>query len=381
MRIGINTLVAVPGGIGGTQTYLQNLIENLAKIDKENEYFLFVAPWNENLFKIKQKNFKKLICNIPSKPLFLRVLYEQIILPILAWQNKIDVFHAPANVLPFIFLRPLVLTIHDYCAFTVPELIPSVLRYYWKITLKLSARRAHFIISVSQSAKEAIANYLNVSKKKIKVIYHGSEQLLLKTVPTQNKHNGDIPYILWVGKMYTHKNLVRLLHAYNKLIKTKHIKHQLVICGMKSWGYTCFAKTVKELNLQHKIVFKGYIPHSELKPIYTNASLFVFPSLIETFGLPILEAMSCGIPVITSNYGAMAEVAGDAALSVDPYNIDEIAEAMYKVLTDQKLKEDLIKKGLERAKQFSWEKTAKETLEVYKEVYRERIRGVKESHI
>ena len=153
------------------------------------------------------------------------------------------------------------------------------------------------------------------------------------------------------------------------------------MCGIKGSGYSSFIKTVEELNLQDRVIFKGYIPDNELEWMYLNASLFVFPSLSEGFGLPILEAMSCGVPVITSNYGAMAEVAGNAALLVNPYNIDEIAEAMYKVLTDQKLKEDLIKKGLERAKQFSWEKTAKETLEVYKEVYRERIRGVKESHI
>ena len=367
--------MAVPGGIGGTQTYLQNLIENLAKIDKKNEYFLFVAPWNEDLFKVKQENFKKIICNISSKPLFLRVLYEQIALPILAWRNRIDVFHATANVLPFVLPRPSVLTIHDYYAFAVPKLIPLFLRYYWKIVLKLSAQRAHFIISVSQDAKKAIVNYLKISGKKIKVIYHGSEQLPLKIVPTQNKCNDDIPYILWVGKMYIHKNLVRLLHAYNKLIKTKHIKHRLVICGMKSWGYPCLTKIVEELNLQHKIIFKGYVPHGELKPIYTNASLLVLPSLIETFGLPILEAMSCGVPVITSNYGAMAEVAGNAAFLVDPYNIDEIAEAMYKVLTNKNLREDLIKRGLERAKKFSWEKTAKETLKVYKETYKSKLRN------
>ena len=368
MRIGINTLVAAPGVIGGTQTYLQKLIENLAKIDKENEYFLFVAPWNEDLFGIKQENFRKLICMIPPKPLFLRVLYEQIILPILLRKNRIDIFHATANVLPFLSSRLSVLAIHDYSAFVIPELIPSILRFYWKIVLKISARRAHFIISVSQSEKRGIIKYLNVSKDKIKVIYHGNEQLLLKATSTEIEHKDHVPYILWVGKIYAHKNLVRLLRAYSKLIEAKHIKHRLVVCGMKAWGYPSFVKTIEELGLEDKVIFKGYVPHDALKSIYAKASLFVFPSLTESFGLPILEAMSCRVPVITSNCGGMAEIADEAALLVDPYNVEEIAEAMYRILTDETLRATLIKKGFNRASQFSWEKTARETLEVYERV-------------
>ena len=374
MRIGISTLVTIPGGIGGIQTYLQKLIENLAKIDKENEYFLFAAPWNEDLFKIKQKNFKKLICRVPAKPLFLRVLYEQILLPLLAWRNKIDVFHFPANFSLSIPFCPSVLTLHDITPLVSLELIPPVPRYYWKLAYKLSTRRVDSIITVSYSSKEDIAKFLAVPEEKIKVIYHGNRPRTLEIKDEsisnlyQNKKE-KFPYILWVGKMYTHKNLPRLLRAYSKLVKTWHIKHQLVLCGMKGWGYSSFMETVKELNLQDRVIFKGYLPDNELELVYSNASLFIFPSLSEGFGLPILEAMSYGVPVITSNYGSMAEVAGDAALLVDPYNIDKIAEAMYKVLTDQDLRKNLINKGLERAKQFSWEKTAKETLGVYKEVY------------
>ena len=170
--------------------------------------------------------------------------------------------------------------------------------------------------------------------------------------------------------MFTHKNLDRVLRAYSKLIKIKHINHQLIICGMRGWGYPTFARTVEELNLQDRVIFKGYVPDDELRLMYSNASFFIFPSLCEGFGLPILEAMSYGVPVITSNYGAMAEVAGDAALLVDPYSVDEIAEAMHRVLTDETLRVALIRKGLKRASQFSWEKTARETLAVYKGVHK-----------
>ena len=137
---------------------------------------------------------------------------------------------------------------------------------------------------------------------------------------------------------------------------------------MKAWGYPSFVKTIEELGLEDKVIFKGYVPHDALKSIYAKASLFVFPSLTESFGLPILEAMSCRVPVITSNCGGMAEIADEAALLVDPYNVEEIAEAMYRILTDETLRATLIKKGFNRASQFSWEKTARETLEVYERV-------------
>lgn len=376
MRIGINILVAIPSEIGGALTYVRKLIENLARIDKENEYFLFVAPWNQELFQVKKRNFRQIICNVPLKALPLRILYEQTVLPILLWKNKIDVFHSVASVSPFLLFCPSVLTLHDVIPFIFPQLTPLIFRCYWNIAYKISARRAQLIIAVSHSAKKDLIKFLDITGKKITVIYHGSEQPNLEIedekgiIALQEKKESDAPYILWVGRMYGHKNLTRLLYAYNKLIKTyQGIKHRLVLCGMKGWGYPSFIKTMEALNLQDKAIFKGYVPDNELKSMYSNASLFVFPSLTEGFGFPILEAMSSGIPVVTSNYGAMAEIAGDAALLVDPYDVDEIVEAMHRVLTDENLRKDLIKKGLERASQFSWERTARETLSAYKKAW------------
>jgi len=377
LRIGINTLVAIPSEIGGALTYVQKLIENLARIDEENEYFLFVASWNQELFQVKKRNFRQIICNVPLKALPLRILYEQTVLPILVWRNKIDVLHSPASVSPFLLFCPSVLTLHDVIPFLFPRLTPLVFRLYWGITYRISARRAQLIIAVSHSAKKDLIKFLDITGKKITVIYHGSEQPNLEIedekgiIAFQEKKESETPYILWVGRMYGHKNVTRLLYAYNKLIKTyQGIRHRLVLCGMKGWGYPSFIKTMEDLNLQDKVIFKGYVADDELKLMYSKAGLFVFPSLVEGFGFPIVEAMSHGVPVVTSNYGAMAEIAGDAALLVDPYNVDEIAEAMHKVLTDENLRKDLIKKGLERAKQFSWEKTARETLVAYQEAFK-----------
>ncbi len=375
MRIGINTLVAVPSETGGAKTYLSKLIEALAKIDKLNEYILFVAPWNKDLFRVRQDNFQQITCNIPAKFLAMRVLYEQAVLPILAWRNKIDVLHSPANVSPFILPCLCVLTLHDVTSFVFPGLTPIIFRYYWNIAFKISARLAHLIITASRSAKSDLVKSLGVSEEKIEIIYHGSEPEISDSRNrsylglVQNKGESDAPYILWVGKMYSHKNLTRLLYAYKRLKKTyQNISHRLVFCGMKGWGYSALIRTIEELALEDKVIFTGYVPDDVLKSIYASASLFVFPSLTEGFGLPVLEAMSYQVPVITSNCGAMAEIAGEAALLVDPYNVEEIAEAMHRVLTDETLRAVLIKKGLKRAKEFSWEKTARQTLEVYKRV-------------
>jgi len=372
LRIGINTLVVVSSEIGGALTYVRKLVENLARIDKENEYFLFVAPWNHELFQVRKGNFRQVVCNIPLKSLTLRILYEQTVLPILVWKNRIDVFHSPASVSPFLLSCPSVLTLHDVMPFIFPKLTPLIFRFYWGVSYRISAKKAQIIIAVSHSARKDLIKFLGIEKKKIALVYHGNEKPDLKTKEKtrtallEEKKESETPYILWVGRMYSHKNLTRLLYAYSRVIKTDKISHQLVLCGMIAWEYSSFMKTVKELLLEDKVIFKGYVSDDVLKSIYADASLFVFPSLTEGFGFPMLEAMACGTPVVTSNCGAMAEIAGDAALLVDPYSVDEIAEAMHKVLTDETLRVALIKKGLRRSSQFSWEKTARETLAVYK---------------
>ena len=174
-------------------------------------------------------------------------------------------------------------------------------------------------------------------------------------------------FILFVGNISPRKNILALLQAFNKL-KKRGIKHKLVIAGKKDQRYEQVLKTLNELNLGGEVIFTGYVPEEDLPKLYNAADLFVYPSLYEGFGLPILEAMACGTPVVASNVSSLPEVAGDAGLLVNPQDVDALTNAMYKVLTDDKLKESLIDKGLERAKFFSWEKTARETLEVYKEV-------------
>lgn len=181
------------------------------------------------------------------------------------------------------------------------------------------------------------------------------------------------PYILYVGSIEPRKNLIRLLEAFAQLRHWSTRWDLVVVGGRNIWKSSPVGETTEKLELKHFVHFTGYIPDSDLPGIYNGADLFVFPSLYEGFGLPVLEAMACGTPVITSNTSSLPEVAGDAALLVDPYNVEEIAAAMRHVLEDSALANDLRERGLEHAKKFSWEKTARQTISVYEKVLGKRL--------
>jgi glycosyltransferase involved in cell wall biosynthesis len=189
--------------------------------------------------------------------------------------------------------------------------------------------------------------------------------------PVLERYQLSQPYILYVGSIEPRKNLLRLLQAYARLRKDLPGWKLVLVGARNAWKSTPISEEMRKLNLAPWVQLTGYIPEEDLPALYNGAGLFAFPSLYEGFGLPVLEAMACGTPVITSNVSSLPEVAGDAALLVDPYNVEEIAAAMVNVLSDQELSEDLHRRGLERSKEFSWERTAQQTLEVYKKVLRE----------
>ena len=174
-------------------------------------------------------------------------------------------------------------------------------------------------------------------------------------------------YILFVGNIEGKKNLTRLLLAFNELINQNKIEHKLVLVGKKGWKNKSVYKTISKYNLKPYILFTGYVPKKDLPAIYSMSDLFVFPSIYEGFGIPPLEAMACGIPVIVSNQGASPEICGDACLLVNPYDIHEMAKSIEILLNNKELRQNKINLGLERVKQFNWEKTAKETLKIYEE--------------
>lgn len=250
----------------------------------------------------------------------------------------------------------------------------TLLRY--KFLFPRTLKTADRIIAVSNSTKRDLINYFNIPEEKIKVILEAADEkfkLLNKEEinEVKQKYNLNFPFILYVGTLEARKNIPTLIKAFYK-IKKKNIEHKLVIAGKKGWKYKEIFETIDKLDLQNDVVFTGYVSDEDLPALYNAADLFVYPSIYEGFGLPPLEAMACGTPVITSNTSSLPEVVGDAGIMVDPCDVDGLTQTMCDVLTNDGLREDMIKKGLERAKMFTWEKCARETLKVYEEVYNER---------
>jgi glycosyltransferase involved in cell wall biosynthesis len=303
------------------------------------------------------------------------VTLGNVMIPLRARLLELDLVHDPTGATP-LFFRPgrarTVVTIHDVFPWSCPgtsTLLDTLIHRYW---LPRVLPRVDAVITDSQASKVDIVRFLGIPAARIRVIYPGVNTAHGPTSQSQiavirSSHGLPGSYILFVGSIEKRKNLHGLLHAYARLRKMGET-HPLVVVGMRRWRYTETTETLRELDLEQHVIFTGYMPDADLPALYSGADLFVFPSLYEGFGLPPLEAMACGTPVVCSNAASLPEVVGNAAITVDPHDAEGLAEAMHLVLTDVDLHEELREKGLERARQFTWERTARETVAVYREV-------------
>lgn len=291
----------------------------------------------------------------------------------IAHQQRLDVIHDPTGTTPLGLARARrVVTIHDVIPYIYPTASTRLDRLVYHTWLPFALRHVDAVITDSACSKTDIVRVLGVQPDKVSVIslaanpsYRPLEAT--DTRPILQRHGIDFPYILYIGSIEARKNLVRLLEAYAHLRSwSPHWK--LVIVGARKWQAGPVLDTLQRLKLQEHVYLPGFIAEEALAALYNGADLFVFPSLYEGFGLPVLEAMACGTPVVTSNTSSLPEVAADAALLVDPLSVEAIAQAMRRVLEDTSLAADLSARGLRRAQQFSWEQTAQETIAVYEQV-------------
>lgn len=308
----------------------------------------------------------------------LRIVTENIMLPKFIRAHKFHLFHSPNYVLPLLLRKPSVLTVHDLITLDFPELCQFESVLYFRLFLRYSLKKADHIITVSETVKHDILKRYKIDPRKISVTHLGvsplfcpcSDEIVLKTYRIPGK------YFLFVGNIEPKKNLIRLLKAFQFLVEGYGRNEYLVIAGQNGWKYGEVYKTVKQLGLENRIVFTGYVPETDLPALYSMAEVFVFPSLYEGFGIPPLEAMACGTAVVASDRGALPEVTGGNCLLADPLNPAEIASKIYCLQTDSELKQEMIEKGRQWVKQFTWERTAEKTLAVYQSVYRDTVRGV-----
>lgn len=364
MKVGFNLLFLLPEKVGGTETYSRGMIESLEKLDKENEFFIFCNRENFQSFKFKSKNFQKVFSPVKASIRFLRILWEQAVLPIQAWFKKIDVLVSLGYVCPLFISCKSIVVIYDLNWFFHPEEFSFLEHIVWKTLVSLSAKRADYIITSSENSKNDISRVLKIPKEKISVVYGGidRERFMLikdkkKLLAIKKKYGIEDRFLLTVSASYHFKNLGKLIDSFY-LVSQKFPRLQLLVVGLSGRAKPEILEKIKRHNLEKKVIVTGWVPDEDLPLLYSAAEACVHPSLYEGFGFPVLEAMACGCPVISSDAASLPELVGDASILVDAARSDDLAKGMKVVFESQSSARDLRRKGLERTKFFTWEKAA-----------------------
>jgi len=381
MRIGIDALYLQEKNYqAGLYQYTHHLISGLQALDPANEYILYFLNWRSRKSDCIlrgepfSKNVRREICRIPYRALF---ALDRFGVPVSLFLGRVDLFHGPSFRLPpGRFFKKSVVTIHDL-KFKHPELFAdSVGREFFRRGTLDAIDRADLLVAVSDFTRAELIDEFDVSPERIRVVHPGIGQEFRpdlapeEVARVKSKYGLKGCYVLFVGFLEAKKNLPRLIRAFAEVRKRLAVSYSLVLAGPAGPAAGEVAETIRECSLAGAVILTGQVPREDLPYLYGGADLFVFPSLHEGFGIPPLEAMACGVPVVSSRAASLPEVIGDAGLLVDPFKTEEIADAMDSVLTDQALCSDLKKRGLVRAESFSWGRMSKEILAIYKELGR-----------
>ncbi|OGO04543.1 MAG: hypothetical protein A2Y60_06935 [Chloroflexi bacterium RBG_13_54_9] len=371
MRVGIEYTAAAKqrAGIG---RITRELIRALAEIDHENEYLLIHVKGTE-IGEGFPPNFSTL--TLPFDERMATLLWQRLKLPLPIdfLTGSLDLFHSPDFVLPPLRRGKALVTIHDLTFLIHPECADPRLVSYLTRRVPRAIERASVVLADSECTKKDLVRLLGAPEGKIEVVYGGVSAAFAPVTDegvlrrAQEEYGLDRPFILSVGRLEPRKNLGRLIEAYWLLRQEADIRHRLLLVGDKGWLYDGLFAQVGKLKLENNVIFLGFVPDDDLPALLSLADVFAYPSLYEGFGLPPLEAMACGTPVVASNTSCLPEVLGEAALFIDPTDVRPLAETLHRVLTDEELRQDMSKRGLARATQFSWSTSAQKLLAVYEE--------------
>jgi glycosyltransferase involved in cell wall biosynthesis len=380
VRIAIDARKLHDFGIG---TYVQNLLRQLARLDAESEYVLFCRADDREALSGLGPNFRPVVESAEPYSVM-----EQINIPMRLARERINLFHSPHYVLPPLTPCKSVVTIHDCIHLMFPQYLPNRLAYgYARTFLWWAAHGSGQIITVSEASKRDILRYFKIPEQKIHVIHNGLDDRFRQAPPDAEVHRVrerfqlQEQFVLYAGNVKPHKNVERLIEAFHHLHTTGFDHLKLLVIGNDISRYATLRRAIHTHNLHKYVRVLGFVPDQTLQILYRLASVFVFPSLYEGFGLPPLEAMACGTPVVTSNASSLPEVVGDAAVLVDPYDARSIAEGIRRVLVDDALRADLARRGVARAQSFSWEEAARRVHQIYRDVVREKTAGEKEKGV
>lgn len=359
MRIGVNALYLIPGGVGGTEIYLRHLLDALAAVDRDNQYVLYTN--RETGFGLGPSAPNFLVREMPvraaNRPA--RILFEQFRLPLR--RDRIDVLLNPGFTMPLAAPCPSVTVFHDLQHLRHPEHFRWLDLPAWKLLLGAAARRSARLIAVSHATAADLKLFYG---KEAAVVHHGVDPRFLEM-----ERRDPEPFLLCVSTLHPHKNLARLMEAFARF-HAKRPEFRLVLPGMRGFFTEQLEAKITALGLGNSVELKGWIPREELMRLYERAWAFVYPSTFEGFGMPVLEAMAAGLPVACSAIPPLREVAGDAALLFPPGETDAIVQALERIAGDATLRAKLAAEGRERAREFTWERSARETLAVLRSAYR-----------
>lgn len=377
LRIGIDLLSLRPGVNGGGETYLRRLVHGLQKVDSRNKYVLYVTDRNRHLFETTLPNFRLVVCPIPAGrfEVYLRVAWEYSILRLRARLDRLDLMHFPGNLMPPAFPVPTVLTVHDFSSQFYRENLGGV-RPAWNASVLEAERvpschRASWLITISDFTRREVLARTRVDPRRVRTVRLTPRELEIPALGHARErvaaYGVASPFVLSVATLSPHKNLGRLVEAFARVSSGPLSGRTLVLVGKSGSGRESRAlhDRIAALGLHGRVVLTGYVPDHDLPSFYRAAELYVFSSLYEGFGLPMLEAAACGTPVAASSAGALPEVGADAAVYFDPYDPADIARVMAEIVTSPALRAVLAQRGPARASLFTAEQTARDTIAVY----------------
>lgn len=374
MKIAIDVRTVLPNR-SGVGNYVLHLIQNLRQVDPEPIYYFLAQKKNLSLLGHLAREQNPFLTLFSHENHPLGDFWEHFILPWHLMKKGIDVFHGPASLIPFRKNHfKLVVTIHDLVAFLFPETIPLKYGAYMRYLLRQAVKKADKIVAVSNHTQQDLVKIMKVPPEKI-VVIHEAPSPIFRPVDSKeiwprlkDRYGVSRKFIYHLGNIEPRKNLIVLLEAFTLVCRELGNEYQLVVSGQKGWLIRSLSQFLKNYPARDQVLFTGYVPMEDLPLFMSGADLFVFPSLYEGFGLPVLEAMSCGTPVISSNRSSIPEIVGSAAILIDPTDIQDLAGRMIELLRNQEEKKQLSRAGLEQAARFSWLEAARKTLDVYRAV-------------
>ena len=364
MLIGIDASRATAARRTGTETYSLHLIRELLAMPTEHRWRLYFnqAPAADLLPGLAEQQ----VIPFPRLWTHVRLSWEM-------FSQPPDVLFVPSHVLPLVHPRRSVVTVHDLGYHYYPQAHTLFQNLYLRWSTRFNARNASRVLADSEATRRDLVHYYRVPETKIAVVYPGRDETLAPVtdagalVEVRARYGIPGPYLLYVGTLHPRKGLGFLINAFAANVFSPQAPSSnlhLVLAGQKGWLYDDLFAQVKRLNLAGRVIFPGYVPDADLPALLSGALAFVFPSLYEGFGFPVLEAMACGTPVVCSDSSSLPEVAGDAALRVDPRDTEDLAEALARIVSDEDLRRELVERGFRQAARFSWRRCAEEVLSV-----------------